>query len=69
MPYGSITRLVPEHGFGFLRDNSGLDWFFLAGGVRNGGLEDVWIDQRVGFTAEWTPAGPRATDIHSEQGD
>lgn len=69
MPYGSIIRLVPEHGFGFLRDDSSHDWFFLASGVRGGGLADVWVDERVGFQSELTANGPRAIDIHSEQLD
>lgn len=66
MLYGSITRLVPEHGFGFLRDESGLDWFFLEAGVRTGRLADVWVDERVGFSSEWASSGPRAIDIHLE---
>jgi cold shock CspA family protein len=69
MPYGSITRLVHEHEFGFLRDDAGLDWFFRAEGVRTGRLTDVWVDERVGFSPEWTPSGPRAVDIHLEQID
>jgi cold shock CspA family protein len=65
MPYGEITRLIPEHGFGFLRDDSGLDWFFVVAGVR-GRPGDLWVDERVGFSAEWTPSGPRAVDVHPE---
>jgi len=69
MPYGHITRLVPEHGFGFLVDDAGLDWFFVHGGVRDGAFDALWYDERVGFTYEWTPKGPRAADIHFEQLD
>ena len=66
--YGHITRLVPEHGYGFLNDDVGMEWFFVADGVR-GGLDQIWIDERVGFAAEWTVKGPRAVDIHFEQLD
>ncbi|MCA1586420.1 MAG: cold shock domain-containing protein [Acidobacteria bacterium] len=63
MPYGEITRLVLEHGFGFLRDDAGLDWFFVGAGVR-GRAADLQIGQPVEFSAEWTASGPRAIDIH-----
>ena len=68
MRYGHITRLVPEHDYGFLIDDGGIDWFFLADGVR-GGLDAIWVDERVGFSAEWTTRGPLAVDIHFEQLD
>jgi cold shock CspA family protein len=69
MPYGTITRLVPEHGFGFIVDDAGMDWFFVRSGIRGSGFEDVWLNERVGFSPEWTPQGPRAVDIHHEQLD
>jgi cold shock CspA family protein len=69
MPYGHITRLVPEHNYGFLVDDSGLDWFFVREGVRNAAFDELWLDERVGFSSEWTPKGPRASDIHFEQLD
>jgi cold shock CspA family protein len=67
MPHGNIRRLVPEHGFGFLHDDAGLDWFFVREGVRGGGFDRIWLDERVVFSSEWTARGPRATDIHFEQ--
>jgi hypothetical protein len=69
MPYGRITRLVPEHRYGFLIDDSGLDWHFVESGIRSGQLEDLWLDERVSFSGEWTLTGPRARDIHHEQLD
>ena len=67
--YGRITRLLPEHGYGFLTDDTGMEWFFVAEGVRGLSLNEIWVDERVGFTAEWTAKGPRAVDIHFEQLD
>jgi cold shock CspA family protein len=67
--YGHIARLVKEHGYGFLVDDGGLEWFFVGAGVRAGTLDALWLDQRVGFSAEWTAKGPRAVDIHFEQLD
>jgi cold shock CspA family protein len=69
MPHGHITRLVGEHGYGFLVDDAGLDWFFVREGVRDGGFDSLWIDERVVFSSEWTPQGPRAIDIHFERAD
>jgi cold shock CspA family protein len=67
MPHGYITRLVPEHGFGFLMDDSGLDWFFVRDGVQGGDLASLWLGERVVFELETTPRGPRAADIRFEQ--
>lgn len=66
MPHGVITRLEPDLGFGFLVDDAGLDWFFVKEGVRGGSMEELREDQRVQFAYEWTPKGPRATDIRVE---
>jgi cold shock CspA family protein len=67
MPHGHISRLVPEHGFGFLTDDSGVDWFFVREGIRGADFANIWLNERVVFDSEWTPKGPRATDIHFEQ--
>lgn len=69
MPYGQITRLEPTHGFGFIVDDAGMDWFFVREGVRGSAFADLWVDERVGFSSEWTRTGPRAADIHFEQVD
>jgi cold shock CspA family protein len=69
MPYGNIIRLEQGRGFGFIRDDGGMDWFFVAEDVRGGRFENIWVGERVGFTAEATPQGPRAADIHHEQLD
>ena len=69
MPYGDIIRIETAQGFGFIRDDGGMDWFFVAGDVRGGSLESIWVGQRVGFTPEATPQGPRAADVHHEQLD
>jgi cold shock CspA family protein len=63
MPHGFISRLVPEHRFGFLTDDSGTEWFFVQEGIRGSDFSSLWLDQRVVFDSEWTQKGPRATDI------
>lgn len=67
MPQGWIKRLVPQHGFGFLVDDAGMDWFFVRAGVRDG-FDRLTPEERVAFLPEWTPKGPRAADIHHEPG-
>lgn len=69
MIHGTVKRIVAEHGFGFIVDDGGMDWFFLAADVRGGELSALWLDERVGFVSEWTPRGPRAADIHYEPVD
>ena len=34
-----------------------------------GGMGSVWLGERVAFSAEDSPGGPRAVDIHHEQLD
>ena len=67
--YGEIVRLEPSLGFGFIRDDHHGDWFFVASGLRKGGIDGLWVRERVAFSEEWTPSGPRATDIHHEQSE
>jgi cold shock CspA family protein len=69
MPWGEILRIEADKGFGFIRDDSGMDWFFVAEDVRGSRFENIWVGERVGFTAEATKTGPRAADIHHEQLD
>jgi cold shock CspA family protein len=65
MPHGHITRIEAGHGFGWLTDDAGTDWFFVRDGVR-GALESLSPKDRVVFDVESTPKGPRASDIALE---
>lgn len=67
--YGDITRLETDRRFGFIRDDAGMDWFFVADDVRGGRFDAIWVGERVGFVPEPTASGPRAADIHHEQLD
>lgn len=69
MPHGHVKRVVAEHGFGFLVDDAGLDWFFTRAGVRNDVFAVLQHKTRVVFSPEWTPQGPRAGDIHIEHSE
>ena len=67
--YGTVLRIEAREGFGFIRDDSHQDWFFVRDGVRDPGFDALWIGERVGFSKESTRSGPRAADIHHEQLD
>jgi len=66
MPHGTVTRVEPALGFGWIVDDAGIDWFFVREGVRGGRLDALTRDERVTFTFEATATGPRATDIALE---
>ena len=59
--YGTVLRLEALQGFGFLRDDSQQDWFFVRDGVRDPGFEALWVGERVGFDKGWTRNGPVAS--------
>jgi cold shock CspA family protein len=65
MPHGTVTRIEPALGFGFIVDDAGMDWCFVREAVRGGAIEDL-AGQRVTFSYEWTAQGPRATDVSLE---
>lgn len=69
MIYGTIERIEADKGFGFIKDDGGMDWFFVREGVRTGSFDTLWIGERVAFGQEFTRGGPRAIDIHHEEED
>ena len=65
MPSGSIKRLVRDRGFGFIRDDSGQEWFFHRSSVE-GSFDQLNEGQRVSFDEEPSAKGPRAGNVRSE---
>jgi CspA family cold shock protein len=63
MPSGTISRLLTDKGFGYVRDESGVEHFFHRSTVRGAVFELLREGQRVEFTPEESPKGPRAGDI------
>jgi CspA family cold shock protein len=63
MPEGTIARLLIDKGFGFIRDESGVEHFFHRSSVRGAIFELLREGQRVEFTPEDTGKGPRAADV------
>jgi CspA family cold shock protein len=63
MPQGTIARLLIDKGFGFIRDESGLEHFFHRSAARGVVFELLREGQRVEFVTEESPKGPRAADV------
>ena len=68
MPTGTIARLLIDKGFGFIRDESGIEHFFHRSSVRGAVFELLREGQRVEFTAEESTKGPRAGDVRLIEG-
>ena len=63
MPHGTIARLLIDKGFGFIRDESGVEHFFHRSAVRQTVFELLREGQRVEFAVEESPKGPRAAEV------
>jgi CspA family cold shock protein len=68
MPTGTIARLLIDKGFGFIRDESGIEHFFHRSAVRGAVFELLREGQRVEFQPEESAKGPRAGDIRLIEG-
>lgn len=68
MPTGTIARLLIDKGFGFIRDESGLEHFFHRSSVQGSVFELLREGQRVDFVIEESQKGPRAGDVRLVEG-
>ncbi len=68
MPSGTIARLLIDKGFGFIRDEGGVEHFFHRSSVRGAVFELLREGQRVDFTVEESPKGPRAGEVRLIEG-
>jgi CspA family cold shock protein len=59
---GTITRIVRDRGFGFIRGEDAKEWFFHRSGVLDH-FETLTEGQKVEFDEEPSTKGPRATKI------
>ena len=65
---GTIARLLIDKGFGFIRDEGGTEHFFHRSSVRGAVFELLREGQRVEFTTEESPQGPRAGEVRLVEG-
>ena len=63
MPTGTIARLLIDKGFGFIRDESGIEHFFHRSAVYGEGLENLREGDSVEFDLGEGPKGPRAENV------
>ena len=63
MASGTIARLLIDKGFGFIRDEGGIEHFFHRSSVRGAVFELLREGQRVEFTTEDSGKGPRAGEV------
>src|SRR5205085_6827368 len=68
MPTGTIARLLIDKGFGFIRDEGGIEHFFHRSSVRGAVFELLREGQRVEFTPEESGQGPRAGVVRLIEG-
>jgi len=60
---GTIARLQLEKGFGFVKDDSGQDYFFHRSAVFGEQIENLREGDSVEFTVGQGPKGPRADSV------
>jgi len=62
---GTIKKITPDRGFGFIASDEGQDYFFHQSELR-GGLTFAQLKegQRVTFEARQSEKGPRAADVN-----
>jgi cold shock protein len=62
MPTGTIKKLVSDRGFGFIAGEDGQEYFFHRSSIE-GEFDRLHGGERVTFTLEASPKGPRAADV------
>ncbi|TAK09934.1 MAG: HPF/RaiA family ribosome-associated protein [Candidatus Manganitrophaceae bacterium] len=62
-PYGRVSRLFPEEGYGFLETPDGREIYFHRNSVLHGGFEKLGIGSEVRFAEEEGEKGPQASTV------
>ena len=66
MATGTIKKVVPERGFGFIAAEDEKEYFFHLSGVDSSlGFERLIGGERVEFDIEQSPKGPRAANVRA----
>lgn len=60
---GTVARALPEKGFGFIKDDSGQEYFFHRSAVIGTTFELLREGNKVTFEIEPSTKGPRAKDV------
>ena len=60
---GTIRTLRVDKGFGFIKDNSGKEYFFHQSAIYGEGIGDLREGDTVEFDVGQGPKGPRAENV------
>lgn len=61
---GTVKRVVPERGFGFITGEDGQEYFFHRTALTSSiSIETLTLNQRVTFEVESSDKGPRASQV------
>lgn len=63
-PYGRVTRLTPEDGYGFIESADGREIYFHRNAVLSGGFDRMAVGSEVRFAEEEGEKGPQASTVH-----
>ena len=66
MTNGTIKKLVPERGFGFIKAEDGQEYFFHRSAIDS--FDSLTGDEKVSFEVEAGPKGPRANKVQVSAG-
>jgi CspA family cold shock protein len=61
MPEGTIKKIVPDRGFGFIAADDGKEYFFHRSAIAE--FDSLRGGERVTFETEPSPKGPRAARV------
>ena len=66
---GSVVRLIPERGFGFILDpSSGQEYFFHKSELENCDITTLDVGDAVVFDRQEAAVGPRAKNVVMVEG-
>jgi CspA family cold shock protein len=60
---GTVRTIRADKGFGFIKDESGKDYFFHQSAIYGEGIGDLREGDAVEFTVGEGPKGPRAESV------
>jgi CspA family cold shock protein len=63
---GSITKLIADRRFGFIRDEGGQEVFFHASVVAEDGFHSLTVGQAVSFDLARGDKGPKAMNVRPQ---
>jgi cold shock CspA family protein len=62
-PTGTVLRVDPAGGFGFLQSSDGREIYFHRNSVLNNGFDRLTVGTQVGFAEEMGEKGPQASTV------